>query len=235
MPSKKKPRPDYWKPFMVDGKTPRCQSPKSNTGSKVQCERAASQGYSVCSKHGAGTKERPGGRPPIHGRFSKKLPASLIEQFKESVTDPKKLELDAEIALVTIRAEEMVATLSENRVHLNKIVKGYELLELALAKEDASLVSEGMKAMKTAINSASALRYTWSEILNLIQHRKSLVESQRKRLIENKAVLTIDQLMLLMTQIQHSILKNVDDPLTRSRIANDLKNILGNGGSEDLN
>jgi hypothetical protein len=211
--------------YMSDGSTQRCQAFVKDRSR--QCEKAAREGFKVCEFHGAGRRDSPGGRPPKHGRFSKRLPKSILAMFDEAMLDPTMLELRSEIALVTTRTEELVSTLSSNQVSLNKIVLAYETLELAFeSADDPDAVATAMRSLKTCINSASSLRYTWNEILTLIQHRKSLVESERRRLLENKAMLSVDQLMLLMAQIQQVVLKEVISPEVRSRIALGLKELM---------
>jgi hypothetical protein len=50
---------------------PQCTAKAKRTGER--CRRYARVGYPVCIKHGAGQKDKYGGRPPVHGRYSKFL------------------------------------------------------------------------------------------------------------------------------------------------------------------
>lgn len=72
--------------------------------SQQQCKNFVVPGYTVCRMHGAGTpsKGRPGGRPIIHGRYSKFLPkGGVLDAYKAALKeDVKLLDLRDEIALI---------------------------------------------------------------------------------------------------------------------------------------
>ena len=58
---------------------PRCTAVVKRTSQ--QCAKWARRGYTVCQVHGAGTSARPGGRPVVHGRYSKFLTEEEMEDF----------------------------------------------------------------------------------------------------------------------------------------------------------
>jgi hypothetical protein len=63
---------------------PQCTAKAKRTGQR--CGLWARHGYTVCRVHGAGKIGKPGGRPPVHGRYSKFLtPDEQVdfEAFKE--------------------------------------------------------------------------------------------------------------------------------------------------------
>jgi len=57
----------------------RCTAHAKRSGQ--QCKRQARTGYPVCSVHGAGEGDKRGGRPPIHGAYSKFLTPEEAEDF----------------------------------------------------------------------------------------------------------------------------------------------------------
>jgi hypothetical protein len=59
---------------------PRCRAKAKRTGE--QCKRLARLGYPVCSEHGAGKGAKRGGRPIVHGRYSKFLQPDEMEDFE---------------------------------------------------------------------------------------------------------------------------------------------------------
>ena len=61
-----------------------------------------------CYRHGGATPSGPASPHFIHGRYSAALPAGLAARFAESISDPGLLELNAEIALVGARTEELL-------------------------------------------------------------------------------------------------------------------------------
>lgn len=82
----------------------------------VRCRRWAAKGCSVCRMHGAGSKQRPGGRPPTHGAFSKRCASNLKEAIQKYRTDPDLKNLDQDIArfrALLDRAETMLTSEEE--------------------------------------------------------------------------------------------------------------------------
>jgi len=111
-----------------------------------QCKRWARDGYDVCPKHGAGSRNRPGGRPAKTGLFAKKLKEKLkekIRRYKESdtLTDlreniaTKRALLDELISKAARKAKKTgskslnVATINNAVVILDAIGKDIERLE----------------------------------------------------------------------------------------------------------
>jgi hypothetical protein len=60
---------------------PQCRATAKRTGQR--CKRYVRRGFPVCIKHGAGQKSRKGGRPVVHGRYSKFLTPEETEDFEE--------------------------------------------------------------------------------------------------------------------------------------------------------
>jgi len=74
------------------------------------CMRYPTKGQKRCRLHGSGTKEKPGGRPPVHGRFSarfQKLAAEGRQQLAELMDDPQLLDAKRPVALATLIVTEM--------------------------------------------------------------------------------------------------------------------------------
>lgn len=57
----------------------------AHSRSGERCKANAVNGYPVCRMHGAGSphKGRPGGRPPIHGAYSKAVREGEVKSFEE--------------------------------------------------------------------------------------------------------------------------------------------------------
>lgn len=98
---------------MVDGVPHGRQCTATAKATGQRCKRLAVDGYNVCQVHGAGSphKGRPGGRPIVHGRYSKHLPERLAGKFQDAMRDPNLLDLRSEVALLDIRIGELVEAL----------------------------------------------------------------------------------------------------------------------------
>jgi hypothetical protein len=114
--------------------SPRCQHIKRDG---KQCNAVATGGFSVCRLHGAGTRARPGGRPPVHGRYSKSIPQALRGKLEAAMNDPALLELRPEIGLIGVRIEELLEGLQEHSVNIKAAQKAFQKMRGAMADGDA--------------------------------------------------------------------------------------------------
>lgn len=80
--------------YPVDGQPDRCTAQSKTTGKR--CTKTVVPGRSVCRFHGG-----LGGRPIIHGRYSKSL-GRLREAYEEARSDPGLLDLRDTIALLDV-------------------------------------------------------------------------------------------------------------------------------------
>ncbi len=80
--------------YPVDGEPDRCTAHAKQTGAR--CTKPVVPGRSVCRYHGG-----LGGRPIVHGRYSKSL-GSLRAAYEESRNDPTLLELRDTLALLDV-------------------------------------------------------------------------------------------------------------------------------------
>ncbi len=76
-----------------------CKAKARRTGQR--CRNPAVTGYEVCRSHGAGSPHvgRPGGRPPVHGRYSTRHHQALEDKKREFMQDPRPGDLTEELAL----------------------------------------------------------------------------------------------------------------------------------------
>ena len=84
----------------------RCTAKSKRTG--LPCKSNAVTGYKTCRMHGAGSphKGRPGGRPPIHGAYSKAIPGQEIQTLEE--LRELGVGLESEVALARLQLNRAV-------------------------------------------------------------------------------------------------------------------------------
>lgn len=74
-----------------------------------------------------------------------------------------------------------------------------------------------------AINEITQAQLAWPEIQSLIEQRRKLVESERKRLVELHQVVSADQAMLMVRSLIASVREHVSDPAILRAISADLE------------
>jgi hypothetical protein len=77
---------------------PQCTATAKATGQR--CRRYARAGYAVCIMHGAGKGTKRGGRPPVHGLYSKFLRPEELADFQ---VFRQEFDLNADLALAVVK------------------------------------------------------------------------------------------------------------------------------------
>jgi hypothetical protein len=205
-----------------------CTATAKSTGER--CRRRAVTGYTVCQVHGAGSPKqgRPGGRPIVHGRYSKHLPARLAERYGEALSDPELLALREEVALTDARIADLLKRVDTGES--GRLWRGLGAAWKDFTKARHGKDTDGMAAaldkVGGLIGRGQADYATWGEIGGLLDQRRRLVESERKRLVEMQQVITAEKAMILLAAVVDVIRKNIDDRDVIAAISADIRRIV---------
>ncbi len=204
----------------------RCKATSKRTG--TQCQNAAVRGFTVCRFHGAGSKDKPGGRPVIHGRYSKFLPERLAGRYSEALDDAKLLELRDEVALMGVRLSELVGRIDtgESAQRWKSLQTAYTELQDSVRSGDKVAFVAAMAALGSAIAAGGQDYQTWREIAELTEQRRKLSESEHKRLVSMQMMLSTEQAMILLAAITDVVRRNVSDQNTLAAISSDIRQLV---------
>lgn len=202
--------------YFFVGDKPICGAKTRNPDSRYNdmriCSNVPMYGRNRCRFHGgkATTKFM---RTGIAGRYSKDLPTKLLERYEKSVEDPKILELKDEIAVVESRIGELLKRIDtrESGEAWKKLREIYSQLVVAVKTRDSSTMLSLMNDLGEIINHGAGEEKNWEEVIKTIRSRKSLVESERKRLVEMNQMITAEQAMVLIGFVISTIKTHVQD------------------------
>ena len=193
----------------------RCKAKSKQSG--VQCKKWAVPGFDVCHIHGGKTPVGIAATTLKNGRYSKHLPARLAEKYEASLKDPALLELKNEIALTDARLEDLL-----KRVDTGESGGLWLAVQSAWREFKSGTPAEKVKAtvlLDRLIDDALEDYMAWSEIQTVLEQRRKLVESERKRLVEMQQYITSNQAMTLVAAMIGIIKDNVRDRDTLQNIS----------------
>ncbi len=195
-----------------------CQAKAKRTGQ--QCTRHAVTGYEVCVVHGGKTPRGVASAALKHGRYSRSLPTRLVARYEEAQQDERLLELQDEIALIDARLSEVLG-------RVNTGESGRIWAALLAAKRDYHKAKNGvdkfaaLSALLDLIDEGAADEAAWLDVRSLIEQRRRLVESERKRTVELQQNLNVERALLLLgaaaKELRDSVLKHCQDDPQRAR------------------
>jgi len=209
----------------------KCTAKSKRSGKR--CRRDAMLGRNVCYIHGGKT---PRGLASPHtklGRWSKDLPLRLAARYQESQGDHRLLELREDIALLDARTSDVL-----QRVDTGESGEKWRQLRQAWAEYkragsgDAQAAALGWVGALITIGADDWA--AWDNVRTLLEQRRRLVESERRRVVELQQVITAERAALLFGLITETIRRHVKDPAALGAIAEELGRLAGGEGLGDL-
>jgi hypothetical protein len=170
------------------------------------------------------------------GRHSKHLPTRMLAQYEATKNDPNILALNDEIAMYDARLNDVLLRVDSGESgHLWRELKAtYKALQDANRRKEPALVQELMTDLGALITRGHSDYAAWSEIGRIIEARRKLVESERKRLVDMQQMMSAEQGMMLVAQIYEQVKLHVSDRATLNAIGMGLARLYGPKGDESL-
>jgi hypothetical protein len=186
------------------------------------------KGMTRCRMHGGSTPVGEKNPNFTHGRYSKNMPPRLITRYMEAKSDPDILVLKDEISLIEARLGDLLSRVDsgESGIIWKRLSEAFEAFNVARNQKDASLMMTYLEEMHTLIKKGKSDYAAWNEVSSILELRRKLVESERKRLIQAQQVITVDKVMTLLGAVDNIIRSHIGDQLTIQNIALDIRNLL---------
>jgi len=163
-----------------------------------------------------------------HGRYSKYLPDALTDRYHAAQSDPDLLSLREDVALLDTRISDRVQALDagDSRQLWGQLSATYAAFIQAQRMGKTQEMAEALVKLGNLIKRGGSQGEVWSEIIGLLDQRRKLVESERKRLVDLQQMITTERAMTLVSAIVSSITEHVQDKGALSAIVADLRGLL---------
>lgn len=200
----------------------------AKTRSGELCKNPPVSGAKRCRMHGG--KSLAGIASPSlkTGRYSKYLPDRLMERYQSALTDGDLLAMSEEIALVDARLADLLARVDtgESGAAWSGIAEAAGEIRKAMRTGDNIKTYAALMELELLVEQGAGDYAAWGELQSLIQQRRALVESERKRLVEMQQTMTVNQAMTLVTALLESVRTHVTDRDALSAISTDISLLL---------
>lgn len=203
-----------------------CEAKSKQSGQR--CKRHAVPGKRVCVIHGGKSASGAASATFKHGRYSKDLPTRLAQRYHEAQADSELLELREEIALVDSRLADLLLRVDSGEAgHWWKELKRiYGEYQEAVGKSDVATMSKRLAELGGSIQSGTSDYHAWGEVYNVIEQRRKLVESERKRMVELGQMISAAAAMVLIARLTEVIQTHVTDKRALAAIAADVGKLI---------
>lgn len=199
-----------------------CTATSKRSGER--CRDHAMKGKSVCFHHG-GKSLRGVASPTLkHGGYSIDLPTRLQSTYLATESDPRLLDLTADLALNRAFMQDALAGLDsgESGRLLKALKDTWGDLQRANREKDREAARLALNEIGTLITHGYGSYAARDEAMDISERRRKLVESEQKRRVAMQDMVTTGQVMLFIAQLQQAVQRHVHDPDTLAAIADEL-------------
>jgi len=222
---RKKALPDAYVHHEAGYSVGRCKLIKANGD---RCKNPVRPGWKVCRSHGAGYRDKPGGlnnKQIVNGKYANHLPAKLLTAYEEFVEDPDIVSMRNEMALLDARIIELVDTIgtstSEDAWFSVRRACGV-LGKKDIYEED---VEEAVGLLGNALVYNDNDDKVWKDLMNVIDNRRKLAETERRRIVDAQHTMTYEQANMIISYMMTSIRTHVEDPEILRAISEDMRRL----------
>jgi len=196
--------------------------------------RAPAMANGRCRVHGGMTPSGPAAPAYKHGRYSKILPARLLDRYQTALDDPDLLAMNHEIGVIDARLHELIGRIDtgESGARWKMVRSAFNDYREARGTKDEATA---MMALHAAIEAGVGDEAAWREISGLIGQRQTLVESERRRMVDLQQVITAGEAVALAAQLLDVVRRNVTDRGTLAAIGREFGSLLARDDRQRLN
>ena len=179
--------------------------------------------------HGGASLAGPASPSFQHGKYSKYLPHRMLARYHEAEADEDLLALRADIALIDTRLVDLLQRVDdgESGQLWRALHRAYATVEAARRGGDVAALHVALDGLSGLIERGYADQGAWSEVMGLIERRRKLVESERKRQIEAQQMIAVADAMALMGILIQSVKEHVTDPVALRAVTESFLRLTG--------
>lgn len=158
-----------------------------------------------------------GGKSPVgiahpstrHGRYSRDLPTRLVGKYEAAISDSELISVREEVGLVDARVSELLGRLDskESASHWLQL-KG--LVE-RFRSGDPSKRQQAAEDLSDWSTEALTDYAVWGEVLDLVERRRKLADTESKRLAATGQMMAAERVMLLVGALVDIVRRHVSD------------------------
>jgi len=203
-----------------------CTAKSKRSGQR--CKKDAVVGFGVCHIHGG--KSLVGTANPAfkHGRYSRCLPDRLSERYHLALADGDLTSLDDEIALTDSRLQDELMRLRTEgpQAQWSEARAIFASFTANTNRNNRDGAVRDINRLRVVLDAAADPEASWMKIDNLIEQRRKLVETERKRLMDADKAIAIDQLMVMVAAIADIVRRHVASKESRRVIGDEIRRLV---------
>lgn len=210
---------------------------KNTNGIWQPCMKWKAKGRKGCRFHQDGVNVGAKNGNFKHGRFSKYAPMgvdNLLLELDESRREGEHFSLREQINLAEVRIAQLVSKLdtsSSSKTWLDIRQARLDIMN-AVKSGNADQLTAALKVLESVSEAGQKEHRAWEELFKVQRQLKLLIESERKKMVEDKFMVTLDEFVIVLSMIGHAINQKVTDPEIRRELGKEVRMISQKAGFE---
>ena len=158
------------------------------------------------------------------GRYSKHLPTRMAARYRDAQRDTELLVLRDDVALLDARLADVLGRVDsgESGRAWSGLKTAYDAMLDANRAGDTGAMRAALLEVGDLIRDGAADWAAWAEVRSLLQDRRRLVESERKRLVDTQQMITTERAMVLLGAVVDTVRRHVTDRAALVAISTEL-------------
>lgn len=155
------------------------------------------------------------------GRWTDHLPSRLQERARQAEQDPDPLNLRAEITLIDTRIGDILkhSDQGDGGPAWPKLKRLVADLDAARTRNSAAALRKVTEEIARTITEGESENHAWIEIGLQVDRRRKLVESERKRMLDEHQMMSAERVMVLVGGLLAIVRDTCSIPEERMKIA----------------
>lgn len=193
------------------------------------------KGMKGCKYHREGINKGENNGNYKHGRYSKYLPkdiGKLIDELKESRREGEMLSLADQIDLAEARIVQLVKQLdtSASEQTWRDIGSARTAIMAGIKSGDANQINAALNTLQEISQKGTKEYRAWDELFRAQRHYNTLITSERKKMIEDKFMVAVDEIGLIFEMVGQAIFNRIQDAKLRAELGSDIRFIAAKAG-----
>lgn len=213
---------------------PQCKAKNRKTGE--QCRGWAVPGRNVCRYHGGNTLSGIASTNYKHGRYSRYVPARLLERYQEGLTDPDLIALNDDMALLEARLADLLSRADQGEAGslFERLDRIWQEFLIAQSVNDGRKMIAQLNKLGAIIERGRKESETWGEVATIIELRRKVSDTERKRRVEMQNMISAEQAMALIKAISEVIRREVTDLDSLARISEEIRRLMVHNQNKEI-
>ena len=211
---------------------PQCKGKSRRSGER--CKQLTEGDSDYCRFHGARIPRGPRSHFYKHGGYAKYVPDRMRADVARLAADEKLLDLNQEVALLKARVTDVL-----KQVDTGESGKAWKALKAAMKDHDRAMragdfdtQAEALIEMRKLIGFGTRDWEAWEDLRAVVRDVTRVAESQRKYLLEQHHMITVDAAFVLLDVLVDVVRRTVPDAEVRDIISAEFERIMHSQGRE---